>query len=114
MFDHKVTGEELNNVIRDLQDGFGQINENIRQIYNMSGIVFTIADALESDYLCKFQRSLDEALESGRKAVKTAEDLKKQQAVLVASVKAIKRVKEKQEPSDFGISIYPCDKNPAM
>lgn len=66
--DHNVTGQEFNRLTRAIQSAFATTNENIRQIAKSSGVMYQLADALESDYLAKFNRSINEALESGRKA----------------------------------------------
>lgn len=70
--DHDVTGTEFNRLTRALQSAFATTNENILQIAKASGVMYQLADALESDYLAKFNRSLNEALESGRKAAAAA------------------------------------------
>ncbi|MCI5776146.1 MAG: hypothetical protein MR215_00705 [Bacteroidales bacterium] len=110
-FEHKVTGEELNDVIRNLQSAFNDANVNIQNLYEASCLTFHIADALENDYMAKFQVSLNEALESGRKAQATAEALKKQQQVLAASVEALKRTSAKVNSmkaggSSMGVAVF--------
>ena len=60
--DHNVTGAELNRLTRSLQSALSTANENIRQIARSSAVTYQLADALESDYLAKFQVSIKEAL----------------------------------------------------
>lgn len=109
--DHDVTGSEFNRLIRALQSAFETNNENFRQLIRSSGVMYNLADALESDYLAKFNRSINEALESGRKAEAAAyqannaasQALKAQKTadgsieVLKRSYEALKRTNERLE-----------------
>lgn len=96
--DHNVTGQEFNRLTRALQSAFATTNENIRHIAQSTGIMYRLADALESDYLAKFNRSINEALESGRKAEAAANQANnaasyalKAQKTADASIEVLKR-----------------------
>lgn len=87
--DHYVNGYEFNSHIAKLQDNFNEINKNILQAYKLSGVMFQLSDALETDYLAKFKVSLDEAVVSGKKAEKAANEAKAAQATADGNIKAL-------------------------
>lgn len=93
--DHDVTGREFNRLTRALQSAFATTNDNIIQIAKASGVMYQLADALESDYLAKFNRSINEALESGKKAEAAAEQAK------CAAIQALKA----QKTADGSIEV---------
>lgn len=88
--DHNVTGAELNRLTRSLQSALSTANENIRQIARSSAVTYQLADALESDYLAKFQVSIKEALYSGQKAEEAATKALKAQKTADGSIAALR------------------------
>lgn len=50
-FDHRVTGEEFNNLISEIQDSFIQFNDNIRTLTKEFEEVYLTLDTLDRDYI---------------------------------------------------------------
>ena len=50
-FDHRVTGEELNNLVSEIQDSFIKFNDNIRTLTKEFEEVYLTLDILDRDYI---------------------------------------------------------------
>lgn len=58
MFDHSVTGEELNDSLSEIQKTFINVSESLTTVHDQLDIVYTICDALDKDYLRRIQNNL--------------------------------------------------------
>lgn len=59
LFDHKVTGEELNKLVSDIQEKFIQNNQSIRDIICEFKEIYNAFEALDKDYIAGILVSLD-------------------------------------------------------
>lgn len=51
IFDHRVTGAELNNLVSEIQDSFIKFNDNIRSLTKEFEEVYLTLDILDRDYI---------------------------------------------------------------
>lgn len=94
-FDHKVTGEEINNsLIAPLQNVLQQQNIRINSLFDISDEVYKTIDVLDTEYIAGIQGNVEAATVASNQAKEASEQAKK------ASEQAKKASDEASSASD--------------
>jgi len=110
-FDHKVTGEELNENLAEINKAFTGVNKAISKTIDEFKEIYTALDALDKEYIQRILVNLemtkrasedalsagnaaksasDDALKANEKSIKNQEDLKNQHEALKLVVEKLK------------------------
>lgn len=95
--DHKVTGEELNNLTDKIQGRFIALNSSLRDVVKEFNEVFNALDALDKDYIQAILFAVNEAKESSKKALDAQKNIGK-------TIEALKLTVEKLKGLDAQVS----------
>lgn len=88
LIDHKVTGEEINELVTELQSCFKEINERERKVIKEFGQVYETFEALDKGYI----QGILIGVKSAERASQEAKDAQKD---IDDTIKALKRTIEK-------------------
>ena len=104
LFDHKVTGEELNELTSQIQGYLVNMNTQTVKVINEFKNVYDALDALDKDYVSAILSSIKATEKVSEKAKKTAEEVEKAQKDLDRTIKlqadTIKVLKQHKERLD--------------
>ena len=92
--DHKVTGEELNEVISQIQEYFFKVNKLTQGLVSEFGQVYKAFESLDKDYISGIVGSIRAAEKVSEEEQKDRADIKKIVERLNKSVDVLKRFKE--------------------
>lgn len=93
LFDHNVTGEEMNDFIRDLQSLLIKSNENTRSLYAEFKEVYNAFDALDKEYIQAILLSIDASTNASSRALEAQEEIAKTIEALQLTVSSLKNFK---------------------
>lgn len=107
LFDHNVTGEELNKFIGAVQYRFISTNKVLRNTVQEFKRIYEALDALDKDYINYILFSLGEAERANKKALLAQEDLQKTIETLQKVYVSLKtKIEEQQETYSEFISRH--------
>ena len=96
-FDHKVTGDELNNLTSQIQDQLVRINRIHQGVFTELVQVYKALDALDKDYIFAIVDSIKATEEVNRKAKKNRQDIEDSVANQEKMIEVLKCFKKKLE-----------------
>lgn len=103
-FNHLVTGEELNNLIVQIQNGLVDLQKNISNFFPLFEAVYDFIKALDEEYIAAILVNIKTAEEVGKKAQETSATLKsvidKQEKMLKNQEEVIGVLKSHKEKLD--------------
>ena len=117
-FDHSVTGAELNNSLSEIQKTFITVGDSLSTIQDQFEKVYTMCDAMDSDYIKRILENLklankgiedaksasEDALQANKKAVEAHNKLQRQHIVLTTTVKKLEDKSKKLDTLEKQIS----------
>lgn len=89
LFDHNVTGEELNEFIGRVQNHFISTYEVLRKTVKEFKSIYNALDSLDNDYIKGILISLDTATEASQQALDNQRDINRTIEALKKSVEAL-------------------------
>ena len=93
-FDHKVTGEEMNEFVAKVQDCFININEHNRKMVKEFGQIYETFDVLDKEYIKGILIGVESAKRVSQEIKDAQKDADKTITVLQKTVKKLKEVTE--------------------
>ncbi len=96
-FDHKVTGDELNQLTSQIQDQLVRINRIHQGVFTELVQVYKALDALDKDYIFAIVDSIKATEEVNRKAKKNRQDIEDSVANQEKMIEVLKGFKKKLE-----------------
>lgn len=94
-FDHKVTGEELNEVIRQVQNNLMKSNALNKKFIEEFGQVYHALEALDKEYIQGILMSIKAAEEASKEAKDAQKEINKSIKVQKQTIEVLKNFKEK-------------------
>lgn len=98
---HKVTGEEANLLVSDVQSGFIQVNQLIHALYKQFSTIYSTFDQLDKEYISGILAALNsseiasnQAKEASVKAIDAQKDIARTIEGLKVTVQKLKDFKE--------------------
>ncbi|MBR2125029.1 MAG: hypothetical protein IJ934_07750 [Acetobacter sp.] len=95
--DHKVTGEEMNTFVGEIQKRFAERDENIRKFFSELCNVCSLFNAKDKEYLSGIVCSVEQAKEASNQAMKAQRETEKAIKILLsfqAELRSLKHLKE--------------------
>lgn len=86
---HKVTGEELNVLVTELQSCLAEINERERMVFKEFGQVYETFEALDKDYIQGILLGIESAKEASLQAKEASEEAKVAQKNIDATIETL-------------------------
>lgn len=96
IFDHRVTGEELNRITGQIQGIFIEQNRTINEMINEFDVVFKTFEALDEEYIKQILSTVAGVKKANDKAVESLNGVAKQQKQLRQDQSDIKRLVSQQ------------------
>lgn len=96
-FDHKVTGEELNQITCQIQEALISTNETFTGIHEEFQAIYHTFNFLDREYMEGIRQSIAAAQEASQQALKAAED---GQATLKKLVQTVKKLQQFKTQTD--------------
>ena len=93
LLDHTVTGVELNDFIKKVQEHFKSVYDVLRNSVKEFGTIYKALDTLDKDYINGILISLEKAIEASDQAVKAQENIHDTIGALKKSVEALGELK---------------------
>lgn len=93
IIDHKVTGQEMNNILSNLQDQFISNNITLISVVKEFGKVYDALDFLDKEYIRGIVLAIDNAMKSCEQANQAQADLEKNVKALEITVSKLKELK---------------------
>ena len=104
IFDHKVTGEELNKLVVQIQNGLVDLQKTDIKVYHQIEAVYDAFEALDKDYIAAILINVKNAEEAGKQAQEANATLKKvidkQEKILKKQEEVIGVLKSHKEKLD--------------
>lgn len=94
LFSHKVTGDELNGFVAQVQDCLIDINEHNRKLVKEFGQVYETFEVLDKEYINGILIGVESAKTASQEAKKAQKDANKTIALLQTTVQKLKEVTE--------------------
>ncbi|WP_214766866.1 MULTISPECIES: hypothetical protein [unclassified Exiguobacterium] len=94
-FNHKVTGEELNDVIKQIQNNLMKSNSLHKKIIEEFGQVYNALEALDKEYIQGILISIKAAEEASKEAKEAQKEISKSIKVQRQTIEVLKNFKEK-------------------
>ena len=94
-FNHKVTGEELNDVIKQVQNNLMKSNSLHKKFIEEFGQVYNALEALDKEYIQGILISIKAAEEASKEAKKAQKEINKSINVQTQTIEVLKKFKEK-------------------
>lgn len=91
---HKVTGEEMNSLVTELQMCFAEINERDQKVIKEFGQVYRTFEALDKGYIQGILIGVESAKEASREAKEAQKDIDDTIKALQITVNKLKQFKE--------------------
>ena len=97
IFDHLVTGIEMNKLVEEIQTCLKRINETDITFFRMFGEVYNAFDSLDKDYIQAILLSLHAAEAAAEKAQNAQEDIRKTLNSQKTIISVLEQFKERQD-----------------
>lgn len=97
IFDHRVTGEELNRITGQIQGIFIEQNKTINKMINEFDVVFKTFEALDEEYIKQILGNVAGVKKANERAVESLNRVAKQQRQLTQDQSDIRRLVSQQE-----------------
>lgn len=108
LWDHKVTGQEMNNYSLQVQSQFMRTNQTLRSLIHEFSDVYNAFEALDKDYIQgiliaihEAEEASEQALQASKQALSASDENKKTIEALKRTIEKIKEIKKDVSSMQF-------------